>query len=125
VERPLYDYVQHDGAVLGHAAANRMPPKRDPRRYLRGDFRERVRKWRLGFFVDGCRLMQFATILQMRCGERAPRAKRRTLARFAHADHSALALAGFVPGIARELSRRTEALGAERGLFFAFLWRRL
>ena len=29
VDRPLYDYVQHGGAVLGHAGANRMPPLRD------------------------------------------------------------------------------------------------
>ncbi len=29
VERPLYDYVQHGGATLGHAAANRMPGMRE------------------------------------------------------------------------------------------------
>ena len=123
VDRPLYDYVQHDGAVLGHAAANRMPPRRSPRRYLSRGARERVRGWRLGFFVDGCRLMQFATILRMRCGERAARPKRRALDRFARADRSPLALAGFALGIARELGRRTETLGAELGLFFAFFWR--
>ena len=29
VDRPLYDYVQHGDAALGHAAANRMPALRD------------------------------------------------------------------------------------------------
>ena len=29
VERPLYDYVQHGDATLGHAAANRMPGMRE------------------------------------------------------------------------------------------------
>ncbi len=29
VDRPLYDYVQHGDATLGHAAANRMPSLRD------------------------------------------------------------------------------------------------
>lgn len=29
VDRPLYDYVQHGAAALGHAAANKMPSLRD------------------------------------------------------------------------------------------------
>jgi hypothetical protein len=65
VDRPLYDYVQHGSSSLGHATANRMPtlsgriralPARSPR--------ERVRKWRMHYFVDIVRLMQFAAVLQ-------------------------------------------------------------
>ncbi|MGZ4172275.1 MAG: glycosyltransferase, partial [Solirubrobacteraceae bacterium] len=56
VERPLYDYVQHGHAALGHATANRMPSLRS--RLRRRDRRERVRMWRLHYFVDACRLLQ-------------------------------------------------------------------
>ena len=44
------------------ACATRLRRQRSPR--------ERVRMWRLHYFVDVCRLLQFATILRMRCGER-------------------------------------------------------
>ncbi len=64
VARPLYDYVQHDEASLGHEAANRMTPLLERLRHQR-DMRERVRLWRLHYFVDVCRLVQFATILQI------------------------------------------------------------
>ena len=81
VDRPLYDYMQHAGASLGHEAATTMtslaqrsPGQRSPR--------ERARMWRLHYFVDVCRLLEFATVLRMRCGEQMPRAKRRALDRF-------------------------------------------
>ena len=67
VDRPLYDYVQHGGAVLGHAGANWMPPLRDRLGWLKKDPRARVRSWRLHYFVDCWRLMQFTAILDMRC----------------------------------------------------------
>ena len=70
VDRPLYDYVQHGDASLGHAAANRITALRDRLGRLRRDPRERVRMWRMHYFVDACRLLQFATILQLRCGDR-------------------------------------------------------
>jgi hypothetical protein len=123
VERPLYDYVQHGGAVLGHAAANRMPPLADRFRSLRRPLRDRVRRWRLTYFVDACRLLQFATVLQMRCGDRMAPAKRRALERFVRADRSPLGLGRFAARAGRELVGRPETLGAELGLFFGFAWR--
>lgn len=126
VERPLYDYVQHDSASLGHAGANVMPPSLSQR--LRGlrPTRERVRLWRLHYFVDACRLMQFAIVLEMRCGERMPAAKRRALRRFLAGEHSSLALGRLAVRGARELvSDVPETLGAEWMLFHAFAWRRL
>jgi glycosyltransferase involved in cell wall biosynthesis len=126
VERPLYDYVQHGGAVLGHAAANRMPALGDRVRRLRDPLRRRIRRWRLTFFVDACRLIQFASILLMRCGERMPARKRRALQRFMRADRSIAALAWLALRGARDLAaRRSQTLGAELGLFFGFAWRRL
>jgi len=126
VDRPLYDYVQHGGATLGHEAANRMPGLRARLGAVRRDPRERVRLWRMHYFVDACRLIQFATILRLRCGERMSPRKRRALDRFLRADRSVLPLAPLGLRGARELvARRPETLGAEWMLLHAFAWRRL
>ncbi len=125
VERPLYDYVQHGGAVLGHAGANWMPPLRDRLGWLKKDPKARVRSWRLHYFVDCCRLIQFTTILDMRCGRAMSGARRRALRRFPRAERSPLALANLGRRAVRELLGEPETLGAEIALFFAFVWRRL
>jgi glycosyltransferase involved in cell wall biosynthesis len=125
VDRPLYDYVQHGDAALGHPAANRMVTVRDRLGALRQDPRERVRMWRLHYFVDVSRLTEYATILRMRCGERMAPDKRRTLDRFLRTDRSLLALADLWRRGARELIGRPETLGAEWMLAYAFSWRRL
>jgi glycosyltransferase involved in cell wall biosynthesis len=125
VERPLYDYVQHGGAVLGHEAANRMVGLRARLGGLRRDPRERVRKWRMHYFVDICRLIQFATVLTMRCGERMAPAKRRVLESFLRGERSPRALARMARRGARELVGRPETLGAEWMLLYALTWRRL
>jgi glycosyltransferase involved in cell wall biosynthesis len=125
VDRPLYDYVQHHDASLGHAAANRITAVRDRLARLRRDPRERVRMWRMHYFVDVARLMQFATILRMRCGERMAPAKRRVLDRFLATDRSLPALARLWGRGAREVvARRPKTLGAEWTLSYAFSWRR-
>jgi glycosyltransferase involved in cell wall biosynthesis len=126
VDRPLYDYVQHGDATLGHAAANRMPGMRERFAAVRRDPHERVRMWRMHYYVDVCRLLQFAAILRMRCGERMPAAKRRELDRFERADRKLLPLAGLASrGLGELLGRRRETLGAEWMLFHAFAWRRM
>ncbi|MDQ6605544.1 MAG: glycosyltransferase [Actinomycetota bacterium] len=125
VDRPLYDYVQHGTASLGHAAANQMTSLADRLRHQRAPA-ERVRMWRLHYFVDVCRLTQFATVLKLRCAERLTPAKRRALDRFLEADQSVLPLIALGLRGARELVGRTpETLGAEWMLFSAFAWRRL
>jgi glycosyltransferase involved in cell wall biosynthesis len=126
VEQPLYDYVQHGGASLGHATANRMPTLRDRLGTLRTRTpRDRIRKWRMHYFVDVMRLAQFAAMLELRYGDRVAPAKRRVLRRFARADDSLPALAWFFRRGTRELVGRPETLGAEWMLFGALLWRRL
>jgi glycosyltransferase involved in cell wall biosynthesis len=126
VDRPLYDYVQHHDASLGHAAANRMTAVRDRFARLRRDPRERVRMWRMHYFVDVARLMQVATVLRMRCGERMAPAKRRVLDRFLATDRSLPALARLWGRGAREVvARHPKTLGAEWTLSYAFSWRRL
>ncbi len=124
VQRPLYDYVQHGEAVLGHAEANRMTPLGDRLRGWRRPLRDRVGLWRLTYFVDACRLLQFATILTSRCGDRMSSSKRRALERFMRADRSLPPLGWLAARSVRELLGRPETLGAELGLFFGFAWRR-
>ena len=126
VDRPLYSYVQHAHATLGHATATRMTRLRDRFSSLQRGPRERVRLWRMHYFIDACRLMQFATVLQMRCGDRMAAPKRRAIKRFLRAERSALPVPGLFARGARELARRRpETLGAEWMLAYAFSWRRL
>jgi peptidoglycan/LPS O-acetylase OafA/YrhL/glycosyltransferase involved in cell wall biosynthesis len=125
VPRPLYDYVQHGSAALGHAAANRMIDRRARLASLRKDNRERVRMWRLHYFVDVSRLQQLATVLRLRVGERMSPGKARALRGFVRAEDSWPALAGLWRRGARELVGRPETLGAEWMLAYAFTWRRL
>jgi glycosyltransferase involved in cell wall biosynthesis len=125
VDRPLYDYVQHGTATLGHAAANRMLALRDRLGSLRRDPHERVRMWRLHYFVDVARLTVCATILLLRCGDRMASDSRRVLERFLRTERSPAALAQLWARGARELLGRPETLGAEWMLAYAFTWRRL
>ena len=125
VDRPLYDYVQHGEASLGHAAANQMTSLRDRLRTVK-PLRERIRLWRLHYFVDVWRLRQFSAVLQLRCGDRIAPAKLRTLRRFDGGDESPVELARLAARGARELAAsRPETLGAEWMLAHALAWRRL
>jgi glycosyltransferase involved in cell wall biosynthesis len=125
VDRPLYDYVQHGEASLGHAAANQMTSLRDRLRSAK-PLRERIRMWRLHYFVDVWRLRQFTAILELRLDDRIAPAKRRALRRFDAGDDSSVELARLAARGARELAAsRPETLGAEWMLAHALAWRRL
>jgi glycosyltransferase involved in cell wall biosynthesis len=125
VDRPLYDYVQHRDAVLGHEAANRMVALRERLGSLWKDPRERVRLWRHHYFVDVSRLTQCATILELRCGRQMAASKRRSLQRFLRAESSTIALLNLWRRGLRELLGTPETLGGEWMLAYAFTWRRL
>jgi glycosyltransferase involved in cell wall biosynthesis len=126
VDRPLYDYVQHGAASLGHATANQMPALRERLSSLRTRApRDRIRKWRMHYFVDVARLWQFATVLQLRCGTRMSRRRRRTIEQWLGAERSASMLVTLAVRGVRELVGRPETLGAEWMLFGALVWRRL
>jgi glycosyltransferase involved in cell wall biosynthesis len=126
VDRPLYDYVQHGSAFVGHAKANRMPGLLERVASLRRDPRERLRMWRMHYFIDACRLLQFATMLQQRCGERMGASQRRALERFVRADRSVVPLGRLAVNGAREIvGQRRETLGGEWMLLHAFGWRHL
>jgi hypothetical protein len=126
VDRPLYDYVQHGEAFVGHARANRMPSLLERFASLRRDPRERLRMWRMHYFIDACRLIQFAAILEQRCGDRMGPAERRALARFLRADRSLVPLGRMAVDGAREVvGWRRATLGGEWMLLHAFGWRHL
>ncbi|HEY1358023.1 MAG TPA: glycosyltransferase [Thermoleophilaceae bacterium] len=125
VDRPLYDYVQHGGAVLGHAEANKVRTVLDRIRALGFAPRERVRRWRARYFVDYWRLVQFASVLELRCGDLLGRDERRVLRLFIRGERSPSAHARLAVRAVRELSGRPETLGAELALLLALLWRHL
>ncbi len=125
VDRPLYDYVQHGEASLGHTAANQIVSLRSRIRHQSAP-RERVRMWRLHYYADVCRLMQFATIVKMRCEARMTPGKRRALNHFLDADRSPIALTRMgLRGAGELLSATPETLGAEWMLFWGLAWRRM
>jgi glycosyltransferase involved in cell wall biosynthesis len=126
VDRPLYDYVQHRGAALGHTGANTVPGRgalAPLRRLLRGE-RPAV-GWRSLYFYEYCRLALFSTVLLLRCGERMGEGRRRELESFLRADRSAAGAARLGVRSGRSLWGRNETLGAERRLAAGLLWRRL
>jgi glycosyltransferase involved in cell wall biosynthesis len=124
VDRPLYDYVQHADAALGHSQANTPAGGRHAwlHRLRRGQ-RPAV-GWRSTYFLEYCRLVLIATVLQMRCGERLSGAATRTLQRLIRAEHSPPAAAWLLGRSLRGLAGHTETLGAERRLATGIAWRR-
>jgi hypothetical protein len=126
VARPLYDYVQHGDAFVGHERANRMPTIVERIPNLWRNPRERARVWRMHYFGDACRLLQFTATLELRCGPRLQPAARRALERFERADRSRRALPRLaLLGAGELLGLRKRTLGGEWLLLHAFGWRHL
>ena len=127
VDRPLYDYVQHGEASLGHAAANRTTSLMQRVRIVRKrSRRHRVRLWRMHYFVDYMRLLEVATVLEMRCGDRMSSPKRRVLRRFVRSERDPVELARlWLRGVGELTGARRETLGGEWVLFRAIYWRHL
>ncbi len=125
VDEPLYDYVQHGAASLGHERANRMVSLRE-RLARQRRARERVQMWRLHYFVDIWRLRQFCLVLLIRAGRLIAGDRRRILEEVIDGDRS-LRMLGLLGarGVRELVSPKPETLGAEWGLFHALAWRRL
>jgi len=114
VDRPLYDYVQHAGAVFGdvtHGAQLRHD--RAPGRARGAYF--------LGYLAREAQ----AQVLLARCGHRLATAKRRDLNRFVACDRSPAALGWLAARSARTLTGRTETLASESELAEGVLWKQL
>ena len=127
VDEPLYDYVQHGGAVLGHAAANQG--------ILSGGARSRLEMLRpryvrhvlsgspAQYFYGYERLSVLAQVLLARCGPRTSRRKRRALRRFVAAERSPVGAARLFLRAGRRFAGRNETLGMERLLAQGIAWR--
>jgi glycosyltransferase involved in cell wall biosynthesis len=109
VDRPLYDYVQHERAVVGHGGAGR----------------NRAGGWRAAYFVVYLPRAVMARVLLARCADRLPASKRRALERFVAAESSPRAWAWLALRPLRALVGRGETLGSEAELARGILWRHL
>jgi glycosyltransferase involved in cell wall biosynthesis len=119
VDRPLYDYVQHHGATLGHAAAN--VPARERRRAEAGHRGGGAR----ADYVHYLRLRLLAESLIARGGARLGPSARRSMRRFIRAERSPFGLLWLLARPARQLAGRNETMGAELRLVRGLAWRRL
>ena len=125
VDRPLYDYVQHGGAVLGHDKANRRSKssgwaRLDPRRW-----REILGGWASAYFDVFLRLKAISQTVLERCGDEMSPDKRRTLERFSASDRSLTGLLWLAFRPLRRLAGHTETMGVERVLARGVFYRHL
>ncbi len=118
VDRPLYDYVQHGGAVQGVVAAEAAGPDR-PRSVLGGG----SRGWRSAYFGGYVMRQVQAEVLLLRGGSSLSRSKRRALLRFVAADRSLGAFLWLALRPLRRLIGRDETLGGELALARGIAWR--
>ena len=127
VDRPLYDYVQHPEAVIGHAGANvgvvgggvlqRLAA-------LRGRAPGRLRaEWRRIYFAEYCRMALTAVALEHRLGPALGTDRRRVLNRALALDRSVTAGAWLATRQLRRLAR-DDTGGSETGLLRGLAWRR-
>jgi glycosyltransferase involved in cell wall biosynthesis len=127
VDRPLYDYVQHPEAVIGHAGANRGVVGGSVGRRLaalRGRPRGRLRdEWRRIYFAEYCRIVLTAVALEQRLGAAIAPRQRRALKLAQAADRSPAGLAWLA---ARQLRRpfHDDTGGSEAGILRGLVWRR-
>jgi glycosyltransferase involved in cell wall biosynthesis len=128
VDRPLYDYVQHPGAVLGRVASDdESPAGTEPaglRVRLRG-WRGFLERWRSVYFGLYLQRELHAQVLLARCAGDLTRRKRRALRLLVDAARSPLAFAWLAGRPARALFGRNETLRLETALARGILWRYL
>jgi len=115
VNRPLYDYVQHAGAIFGDVTQGAGPSRR-PRR-------EFSVEWRAAYFYGYLARKTLARTLLLRGSARLTARKRRALERFVDADRSPVAFAWLALRPLRSLLGRTETLASEVQLAQGIVWR--
>ncbi len=132
VDRPLYDYVQHGGAVLGHARANgllRGVPRGAEGASDGTGSRGRLahlatqglaRETRRLYFTHYCGTAIATKVAEMRCGSAMAPAKRRTLRRFTLPERT---IAWLALRALRPCTGRTETLRREQALLGGLAWR--
>jgi glycosyltransferase involved in cell wall biosynthesis len=122
LDEPLWDYVQHGGAVIGHSESNKRP--RPIRQHLIERLRNPTGGSRAVYYYDWHQQLLFAEVLRLRCGTRMTARKRRTLGRLLSADSRLVALAWLLGRRARRLWGHDETLDRELFYGHALLRRR-
>ena len=126
VDAPLYDYVQHDAAALGHERANAWLRPRPQLRARLSRFRRDPQyfwdHWRTTYFQEHLRVLLCAEVLSARCGAVAGAEKRRSLELLRRGDAS-LERAGWLFARCARTLVRNETLGAEGRMLRALAWR--
>jgi glycosyltransferase involved in cell wall biosynthesis len=125
VDRPLYEYVQHGGAAIGHALANRDQGNLRGRDWLRNVIASPLSYfagWRDIYFWDFCRMLLMVRILNTRCAKLARRRKRNALRFFLATQRSWLAIAWLVLRRMRRYFGATETLDRELRLLYGIAW---
>jgi glycosyltransferase involved in cell wall biosynthesis len=128
VDRPLYDYVQHPGAILGRVASQQEPSpgvKFGGLRAWLGRWRGFFGRWRSAYFTLYLQREFQAQVLLARCGADLTPRKRRALRLVVAAARSPLAFAWLAVRPARALFGRNETLRVEEVLVKGILWRYL
>lgn len=115
LDRPLYDYVQHGGAVLGHVGdgtGNRARPAGSSAARRRRAYMEETR-----------RVVLMAGALAARCAPLPDPRRARELDRMVALERSPAAVAWLAARALRHARGRSETAGAERTLLAGLLWR--
>jgi glycosyltransferase involved in cell wall biosynthesis len=125
VDRPLLDYVQHPGAVLGHAAMEARPRinRRKRLQRLGRDPSAARERWREAYEDDWCRVVALARALEERC--ELSKADRRALCPLLADDRSPRTWAWLALRPLRSLAGHNETKGFEHRLLRGLVWRRL
>jgi glycosyltransferase involved in cell wall biosynthesis len=128
VDRPLYDYVQHGDAALGHLRANAFGRFSRPM-HLR--VRARIAQlrrlgmhlgWRRLYFDLYCRIAIAARVLEMRCGDALAPGRGRVLRRL---QDNFRCMVWLALRSTRQWFGAKETLGRERAMLVGLLWRRV
>lgn len=115
VNRPLYDYVQHEAAVLGQVVGRSLQSRR-------GAWKSLLSQWRAAYFLGYVPGQVRAQTLLVRCDDRLGAVKRAGLRRYLAADSSVRAFLWLVLRPLRALAGRTETLGGEWELARGVVW---
>jgi glycosyltransferase involved in cell wall biosynthesis len=117
VDRPLYDYVQHGGAVLGRVVGPGTADRVRSRLRL-----PRMHDWRGAYFLGYLPARMRAQTLLMRFPDTLSASQRRGLERYVRAEVSPMAFLWFVARPLRMLFGRTETRGGEWELAVGIVW---
>jgi ABC-type polysaccharide/polyol phosphate transport system ATPase subunit/glycosyltransferase involved in cell wall biosynthesis len=125
VDRPLYDYVQHGDAALGHQRANQGASSTLAQRMETVKQGGVLEGWGLVYYQHYRRLLLAATVLQLRFGDQLAKDKAKAVHRVLGSD----SLRGMTWLSARALrarfGRATETMQRDSNLVRAIAWLRI